>query len=47
MSTSSPLNEKSYLCTEHGEEFTVMASSLEEAQQKAAVYGGSELGAKE
>ena len=32
-----------YLCKEHGEEFLVQASSLEQAQEEAEVYGGEAI----
>ena len=34
---------KTYLCIENGEEFTVKAESLEQAQEYAALYGGRVL----
>ena len=34
-----------YLCIEHGEHFTVMAESMEQAREYALGYGGEAIGA--
>jgi hypothetical protein len=35
---------KTYLCIEHGEKFTVDATNLEEARDKALIWGGEVMG---
>ena len=34
---------RTFLCWEHGEEFIVEASSMEDAQEQAAMWGGCVL----
>ncbi len=34
---------KYYLCQEHGEQFIIKASSLDEAQEEASMYGGEAI----
>ncbi len=39
--------KKTWICIEHGEEFTVQAHTLEEAREMAAIYGGEVIGEEE
>lgn len=38
-----PKTKRTFLCWEHGEEFIVLAKSLEDAQKQAAMWGGCVL----
>ena len=37
-------NMKTYLCIEHGEKFTIDATNLEDARDKASIWGAEVMG---